>query len=327
MEVFISWSKPRSKEIANALRDWLPLVLQYVCPFVSDKDISAGERWAQAIAGKLQEANFGIICITPENITSEWILFEAGALSKSMTDGKVIPLLFGLELSDLSGPLSQFQAQKADEAGIFEIVKAINSISEKPVPDTIINRLVPSLWANLRDRLVEISAQKSVDKHKRPQNEILEELVKDVRGLGSSLREIRIEQNEKEPSIRRRVAKISPEILHIVEISTRNSSDPSLPFLMLASFLREDALPISEILLTIYREINTPRFSNINPARKSTLPSSVLGSINNLELLIENGMMFELGIISKNLYGTIKELPMYLRHLVETNSKFRKDEL
>lgn len=42
LKVFISWSGERSKEMANALREWLPMVLQYVEPFVSDKDISAG---------------------------------------------------------------------------------------------------------------------------------------------------------------------------------------------------------------------------------------------------------------------------------------------
>ncbi|MDA9291569.1 toll/interleukin-1 receptor domain-containing protein [bacterium] len=105
MKVFISWSGTRSKAMANALKEWIPLIVQHAKPFVSDKDISAGDRWAQAIAGELESSDFGILCITPENISSEWIMFEAGALSKSMQVGKVIPLLFGLELSDLSGPL------------------------------------------------------------------------------------------------------------------------------------------------------------------------------------------------------------------------------
>jgi len=141
MKVFISWSGKRSKALASALRDWLPMVLQYVEPWVSDKDISAGERWAQAIAGELESSSFGIICITPENLHSEWILFESGALSKSMLDAKVIPLLFGLEISDLSGPLSQFQAQKMEEAGVMEVVKSINKVSEIKTSEQI--RLVP----------------------------------------------------------------------------------------------------------------------------------------------------------------------------------------
>jgi hypothetical protein len=133
MKIFISWSGSRSKALASALRGWLPLTLNYVEPWVSDKDIAAGDRWAQSIAGELEKSNFGIICITPENLQSEWILFEAGALSKSMLEAKVIPLLFGLELSDLSGPLSQFQAQKVEQTGIVEVVRAINKVAENAV--------------------------------------------------------------------------------------------------------------------------------------------------------------------------------------------------
>ena len=71
MKVFISWSGDRSQAVANAFKEWLPMVLQYVEPWVSEKDINAGERWAQMIAGELEQANFGIICLTPENLKSE----------------------------------------------------------------------------------------------------------------------------------------------------------------------------------------------------------------------------------------------------------------
>lgn len=139
MKIFISWSGERSKALAVALKDWIPLILQYAQPWVSEKDISAGDRWAQAVSGELETSNFGILCITPENLSSEWILFEAGALSKSMLDAKVIPLLFGLELSDLSGPLSQFQALKIDQKGIMDVITAINAVSETKASETTIN--------------------------------------------------------------------------------------------------------------------------------------------------------------------------------------------
>lgn len=47
MKVFISWSGKRSKAMANALKEWIPLIVQHAEPFVSDKDISAGDRWAK----------------------------------------------------------------------------------------------------------------------------------------------------------------------------------------------------------------------------------------------------------------------------------------
>ena len=97
MKVFISWSGDRSQALAQALREWLPMVLHYVEPWLSQSDIEAGERWANEVAKELDASKFGIICITRENITSPWILFEAGALAKFMQEGRVIPLLLGIE--------------------------------------------------------------------------------------------------------------------------------------------------------------------------------------------------------------------------------------
>ena len=228
MKVFISWSGKRSKALANALRDWLPMVLQYVEPWVSDKDISAGDRWAQAIAGELETANFGIICITPENLNSEWILFESGALSKSMLDAKVIPLLFGLELSDLSGPLSQFQAQKVDQSGLLEVVRSINKVADKKATEAIVDQLVPSLWPKLQESMESIPETEPSERHMRPQHEILEELVTGVRGINSRIRDIDPEMSEKEWHFkkRRKHRMFHPKMLHEITHEFSIEGDP-----------------------------------------------------------------------------------------------------
>lgn len=93
MKVFISWSGERSQIFAQALHEWLPMVLQSIVPWLSQADIAAGERWADKIAKELEGCNFGILSVTRENIASPWILFEAGALAKLMQEGRVIPLI------------------------------------------------------------------------------------------------------------------------------------------------------------------------------------------------------------------------------------------
>ncbi len=82
MKIFVSWSGDRSQALAQALRDWLPMVLHYAEPRLSQLDIAAGDRWANEVANELEASKFGIICITRENIIAPWILFEAGALAK-----------------------------------------------------------------------------------------------------------------------------------------------------------------------------------------------------------------------------------------------------
>lgn len=255
MKVFISWSGERSKALAVALKEWLPLILQYAKPWVSEKDISAGERWAQAISGELESSNFGILCITPENLSSEWILFEAGALSKSMLDAKVIPLLFGLELSDLSGPLSQFQALKVDQQGLMDVAKAINAVSETKASEATINQLVPALWLQLQQKIDNIPGKAPVGKHPRPQGEILEELVTQVRGLGSRMREDPdiVDRNLKYPS--RMYRELDPRMIDELMHGMMDTRDGDMSLLILAGFVR-DAMPwLAEVLVESHREL------------------------------------------------------------------------
>lgn len=261
MKVFISWSGKRSKAMANALKEWIPLIVQHAKPFVSDKDISAGDRWAQAIAGELESSNFGILCITPENISSEWILFEAGALSKAMQDAKVIPLLFGLDLRDLSGPLQQFQALKVDEQGMLEALKSINSASDNETDDNTIERLVPALWSQLQEKLDAIPEKAETEKHMRPQSEIMEDLVSQVRGLNGRMREFDPEIMERELRFRGpRRFRLHPKMMDELMMTMMQKEIPGggeYGLLMLAGILRDTMPWISEVLVEAQRELKS----------------------------------------------------------------------
>jgi len=128
MKVFISWSGERSKLVAKALREWIPDVLQAVEPWMSEMDIEAGARWNRVIQDRLSDIRFGIVCITRDNCNAPWILFEAGALAKTLEDTFVCPYLIDLRLHDLpQGPLTQFQAKEADEEGTWALIQTVNT--------------------------------------------------------------------------------------------------------------------------------------------------------------------------------------------------------
>jgi hypothetical protein len=113
----------------------IPLVLHYAEPWLSQADIGVGERWANEVARELEASNFGIICITRENVGSPWVVFEAGALAKSMQRSRVIPLLLDLEFRDITGPPAQFQAKKVERTGLNEIIQSLNQLANRAVPD------------------------------------------------------------------------------------------------------------------------------------------------------------------------------------------------
>src|SRR4030095_14366819 len=95
MKLFISWSGDTSKDVASALAPWLKDVIQTVEPWVSSRNIQAGQRWSNVLQQELREAEFGIVCVTNDNLHSPWLLFEAGALANSVSEARVVPYLFG----------------------------------------------------------------------------------------------------------------------------------------------------------------------------------------------------------------------------------------
>ena len=127
VNIFLSWSGERSRAMAEFLSTWLRKVIQLSRPWMSDKDIGKGQRWSLEIGKNLKNHNVGLICVTPENYKASWLLFEAGALSKTIGDSKVCPLLLGMSPSELDGPLGQFQATVLTKDDVFKLLTVLNA--------------------------------------------------------------------------------------------------------------------------------------------------------------------------------------------------------
>ena len=155
MKVFISWSGEMSHKVASTLRDWLPYVIQSLKPFLSSGDINKGARWSDVLANELKDTEFGIICITPYNINSPWLNFEAGALSKSIDRSLVFPFLFHVNPSDLRGPLSQFQSTVYEKEDVLNLLSSINSRlnSEENLEHELLRHTFDVWWPQLEEGL------------------------------------------------------------------------------------------------------------------------------------------------------------------------------
>jgi hypothetical protein len=153
MKVFLIWSGTRSKEVAEALKEWLPDVLQIVVPFVSSADIEIGSESIRALRMELSESNFGILCLTRDNCRKPWVLFEGGALSKVL-DNSLCPYLIDMEAADLPDPLKLFEAATADEKGTRELIRALNGASKSlRLSEPQIRRSFDRLWPELKPKL------------------------------------------------------------------------------------------------------------------------------------------------------------------------------
>jgi hypothetical protein len=258
MKIFISWSGDRSETLAKALYEWFPLVLHYVEPWLSKSDIQAGDRWSLEVAKSLESCNFGVLCITRENLNSPWILFEAGALAKSMEDGRVIPLLLDLDFKEISGPLAQFQAKKVESVGIKELVASLNKAATSPVVDAQLEKLFGALWDDLEKQISSIPKSTAPAKHNRPQGDILEELVSSVRNVELRVRDAM----DDESSIRKRKRYRSHpgmmhEMMHHLMHRTADGPNDPIQLVFIASIVKDEAPWLYELALDAYRTLRS----------------------------------------------------------------------
>ena len=155
MKVFITWSGEKSKHVATALREWIPDVLNNARTWMSEVDIGAGERWSGAIAAELETSKCGIVCLTRSNISEPWILFEAGALAKTLKETFVCPYLIDIEPSEIPhGPLAQFQAKRANRNDTLHLVETLNSaLGDAGLSESRLLRAFDRCWPDLKRAL------------------------------------------------------------------------------------------------------------------------------------------------------------------------------
>jgi hypothetical protein len=110
-------------------------------------------------------------------------MFEAGALTKSIKDGRLCTYLLGLRPSEVEPPLGQFQHTTFDKEDTRKLVHALNSVQQKPLKDTALNETFDMWWPKLEDRIKGIPAPKDEPTKKRSTDDMLEEVLNLLRGM------------------------------------------------------------------------------------------------------------------------------------------------
>jgi hypothetical protein len=188
MKVFISWSGAKSLAVAEVLREELPCLINELETFVSAEDIEKGTAWFPKIANELEQSNFAIICLTPENLQSRWLHFEAGVLAGKFSQTKVAPLLIELDnIAQVPPPLSELQLTKFAKQDFFKLLCALNKNTSKPLSDSVLKTNFERSWEPLtkkiQEKIAALPASQKPQIVKRSPDEILEEILDIVRSL------------------------------------------------------------------------------------------------------------------------------------------------
>lgn len=160
MHLFISWSGERSRRLADEMKQWFQSHFRKeITAFVSS-EIEKGTQWFPAVEGQLRKADAGLVCLTPESLRSDWILFEAGALATAVSfhqrEARVFTYLLNLSPALLPGPLAAYQSTVATMEDTLRLVNSLLRYLEiKPKnPAGFADQ-----WADLEQRLDAIGPQ------------------------------------------------------------------------------------------------------------------------------------------------------------------------
>jgi hypothetical protein len=200
MDVFISWSGTKSGAAAEVLRTWLPKIINAIKPWLSSADIDKGARWSADIASRLDSAKAGIICLTAANLHSDWILFETGALSKTIAEKTLVcPLLIDLEPTEVKGPLAQFQATRVVKVDVLKLLKTLNTaLGEDALTEGHIDEAFEVWWPKLDLQLKGLPAENSEIHPRRTDRDVIEEILGFVRNQNRSAVPALAEEDKKQ---------------------------------------------------------------------------------------------------------------------------------
>jgi len=145
--VFIAWAGGRSRDVGENLRGSLRTIVPRL-ELLFSPTLPPGAAWATRLQAWLRRADYAILCVTKESLSSPWMGFEAGASLKALTRATVCPLLFDVQSSDLAtSPLSIFQAKEFSNRGFSELCKYLGRRTR--MNSDVVSDNLKNVWGTL----------------------------------------------------------------------------------------------------------------------------------------------------------------------------------
>ena len=194
---------------------------------------------------------------------------------------------------------------------MLDTLNAINAASDdKKTDDATIEELVPDLWPKLQKKIDAIPAKAESKNHVRPQTEVMEDLVSQVRGLATRM--FAFDPDWAEGKLRAsgsRVRSIHPRFMEEMLMMTAEDRTGSYGLLIAAGLYRETMPWISEILVEAHRELK-----NAPPKQASRVAEDLRRTLRSMTRSRYAGMLFDDSKYSRMM---IMELPFFVDRFVD----------
>jgi tetratricopeptide (TPR) repeat protein len=123
--------------------------------------IPAGTEWREWILERVDTCQVAVVILTRDSLSNAWLMWEAGAIlgvdrgrgqQRSLT-----PLLYGVQATDVMGPLQALQAESGETAdGIGRLLEMVDGLVDRLLPDQlrdIKQARIPAYVAEVREAM------------------------------------------------------------------------------------------------------------------------------------------------------------------------------
>jgi len=161
-QVFVSVSKPLSREIGTVLVELAELVLPELRFWFYRNDIQPGENGNRAVDNALLRCD-GCICVTTRaNSHAQWPVYEAGFMrGASLARGRdpiVVPVLVDADPSVIAAPLDAPQAVNLTKGGLIRLFETIGRLADCPPTRGLVRWRFDRHWTRFRRAFSNIMA-------------------------------------------------------------------------------------------------------------------------------------------------------------------------
>jgi hypothetical protein len=151
---------------------------------MSSDDISKGKPWFATISEQLARSRVCVLCVTPENVGSAWLYYEAGAIAHALRNALVCPYLIGVGAGHLAAtPLGQFQCTSFEKEDTWRLLKTLNQQLERPHEESLLRGNLDAKWSSLKRSLDKVVADLPADVANAKDVEETEELSEAAREI------------------------------------------------------------------------------------------------------------------------------------------------